>query len=206
MRIGCVGSRSSARRAATFALAQLAERFPKLADKAAAELRGLPVVEDPKDNESLWDARQQALYQITHDAALIQPFFDRLKSADPKVRAHGVVAFRFLNLDKAPPQIIAALQDPDPDVGLWVALLLEEIDDPHSVEPLMSVAANRKLKPNVRSNAIDALARMRVAIAAGLMEELLADPDETVSSNAAIALYRITGKKTRQLPKGYDAD
>jgi hypothetical protein len=36
------------------------------------------------------------------------------------------------------------------------------------------------------------------------MEQLLKDP--TVAANAAIALYRITGKKVEQFPAGYNAD
>jgi len=204
MQMGCMRRSSSARRAATFALAELAARFPKLAGTAAAELRGLPVAEDPQDNESLWDARQQSLYQITHEALLIEPFLERLKSDDPKVRRRGVVAFRFLKLDKAPPQLVSALEDADPEASTWTASVLGEIKDPRTVEPLMAVAADGKLKRGVRSNAIDALGRMRAAAAAELMETLLAD--EWVSADAAIALYRITGKKTQQFPEGYNAD
>ena len=61
LQIGDIAGRSSARRAATFAIAELAGRFPRLADDAAGKLRALPVVDDPKDNEGLADARTQAL-------------------------------------------------------------------------------------------------------------------------------------------------
>jgi HEAT repeat protein len=204
MQMGCMRVSSSARRAATFALAELAGRFPKVADTAAAELRALPVAEGPKDNESLWDARQQSLYQITHEALLIEPFLERLKSDDPKVRRRGVLSLGFLKLDKAPAQLIFALQDADADVRISTALVLGEIKDPRTVKPLMAVATDGKLQRGVRSNAIGALGQMRAAAAAELMETLLAD--EWVSADAAIALYRITGKKTRQFPEGYNAD
>src|SRR5262249_1312022 len=64
IQIGDIAGQSSARRAATFAIAELAGRFPKFADDAAGKLRALPVVDDAKDNEGLADARTQALYQI----------------------------------------------------------------------------------------------------------------------------------------------
>jgi hypothetical protein len=61
LQIGDFAGQSSARRAATFAIAELVARLPKLADDAAGKLRALPVVDDPKDNEGLADARTQAL-------------------------------------------------------------------------------------------------------------------------------------------------
>jgi hypothetical protein len=36
------------------------------------------------------------------------------------------------------------------------------------------------------------------------MEKLLNDP--AVAASAAVALYRITGKKTERFPAGYNAD
>jgi HEAT repeat protein len=129
MQIGDVGGQSSARRAATFAIAELVVRFPKLADDAAGKLRALPVVDDVKDNEGLADARVQALYQITRDNALLKPFFERLKSKDAKERERGVIAFRFLKLKEAPSEIVHALKDSSPDVRSWAALVLGEIGD-----------------------------------------------------------------------------
>ena len=206
MQMGDIRRRSSARRAAIFAMAELAERFPKRADKAAAELRALPIVADPKDNESLADARRQALYQITHDDSLLQPFFDRLKSADANQRQSAIVAFRFLKLKKAPPELVEALQDRDVGVQQWAALVLGEIGDPKSAESLMIAAADTKTDRGVRCNAIGALGQMRTAAAAGLMEKLLLDPDDPIPGNAAGALYRITGKKAKQFQEGYDAN
>ncbi|MEX2287218.1 MAG: HEAT repeat domain-containing protein [Planctomycetaceae bacterium] len=202
--IGDIRIRSSARRAAIFALAQLAERFPKLADRAADELRTVPATPDPKDKESLSDARRQALYRITHDETLLQPFFDQLKSDDPKEREKGIVAFRFLKLKKAPPEVVHTLQDPSVEVRSWAALVLGEIGDRNTVAPLVKLAEDSRMERRVRCNAIGALGRMRAENAAELMKKLLSDQD--VSTNAAIALYRITGEKTKQFPDGYNAD
>jgi hypothetical protein len=55
-----------------------------------------------------------------------------------------------------------------------------------------------------RVNVITALGQMRAPAAADLMGKLLDDP--AVATNAAIALYRITGKKVVQFPAGYNAD
>jgi HEAT repeat protein len=125
--IGCIRGQSSARRSATFAIADLTARFPKLADAAAARLRALEPADEPK-GEGLADARIQALYQVTGDAALLKPFYERLRSRDAKVRAAGVVAFRFLKLKAAPPELVAALKDDDPEVRSWAALVIGEIE------------------------------------------------------------------------------
>lgn len=202
--IGSIRDRSSARRAATFAIADLASRFPRLSRQAAAALRALPAVSEPGDRKSLADARRQALYQVTKDDRLLKPFFDQLANVDPQERKRGVVAFRFLKMKKAPPEVVAALDDPSTEVRSWAALVLGEIRDPKSIGPLMNVAADTKADRGVRCNAIAALGQMRASSAADLMEQLLTDHD--VSANAAIALHRITGKKTKQFPKGYQAD
>ncbi len=82
-----------------------------------------------KDNEGLADACVQALFQITHDNELLKPFFERLKSKVGEERVNGIVAFRFLKLKKAPPEVVAALDDASPDVTSWAALVLGEIGD-----------------------------------------------------------------------------
>ena len=204
--IGDVGGQSSARRAATFAIAELAARFPNLADDAAKKLRALPVKDDPKDREGLADASLQALYQITLDESLLRPFYERLKSKEAKDRVNGVVAFQYLKLKTAPPEIVAVLKDPSPEVRSWAALVLGRIGDPKTAEALMAVAGNAKEENSVRCNAVLSLGQMKTAAAADLMEKLLSDPQPSVQSNAAIALYRITGKKVKQFPVGYKAD
>ncbi len=206
--IGCIRGRSSARRAATFAVADLVARYPKLADAAAAKLSGpsVPVKEDPRDNEGLVDARMQALYRITRDEAHVQPFYDRLKSQDAKVREKGVVAFRFLKLKKAPPELVETLKDADPSVRQWAALVLGEIGDAKTADTLLALAADAKENLGVRCNAIDSVGRLRIAATAGRIEKLLLDDQPAVQTGAAIALYRITGKKVKQFPEGYNAD
>jgi HEAT repeat protein len=202
--IGDVGGRSSARRSATFALAELAERHPELADKAAAELRALPDKFDPKDNQSLFDARRQALFQVTQDKTLLKPLYDRLKSENAKERMDGANAFQFLKLKQAPPELLQALQDEDVGVRSNVALVLGGIGDPKTIEPLLAIARDSKADRRVRCNAIYSLGRMRAEPAAESMEKLLTDP--SVATQAAIAFYRITGKKVAQFPPGYNAD
>jgi HEAT repeat protein len=204
--LGDVGGRSSARRAATFAIAGLALRFPNLANDAAAQLRALPVVDAAKDPEGLADARIQALYQITRDRALLKPFYERLNSKDAGDRASGVIAFRFLKLKEAPAELLTTLKDASVDVRSWSALVLGEIGDPKTGTLLMRVAGNIKEETGVRCNAIDALGRMRLVAAGNLMETLLTDPNASVPGSAAVALYRITGKKVKQFPEGYRAD
>lgn len=201
---GDIRMSSSARRTAIFAVAELVLRFPKLADQAKADLAALPDKYDPKDNESLADARRQALYQISRDESLLAPFFERLKSADAAERERGVVAFRFLKLKKAPPEIVRAIKDENAGVRSWAALVLGEIGDAGTIDTLMATAANAKLDRGLRANAIASLGQMKAMPAADLMEKLLADPD--VSVNAAIALYRITGQKVKQFPEGYNTD
>jgi HEAT repeat protein len=204
MRIGDVGGQSSARRAATFAIAELAVRFPNLADKAAAELRALKPAEGQKDG--LADARTQALYQITKADELLKPFHDRLQSQDARERERGVVALRFLKLKSAPAELVAALKDDSRGVRSWTALVLGEIGDPKTVPVLMAVAGDPKEDRGVRANAVGSLGRMKAKPAADLMRKLLEDDNANLQGNAAIALYHITGEKVKQLPKGYNAD
>jgi HEAT repeat protein len=206
VQIGDIVGESSARRAATFAIAELVRRFPKLADEAAGKLRALPAVEDVKDNESLADARAQALYQITRDKALLKPFQERLRSKDAKERERGVIAFQFLGLKEAPAEVVKALKDTNSGVRSWSALVLGRIGDPKTGAALMTIAGDAKEEASVRCNAIFALGHMKVAAAADLMEKLLLDPSPSVQTNAAIALYRITGKKVKEFPKGYRVD
>ena len=116
------------------------------------------------------------------------------------------MAFRFLKLRQAPRELVRLLDDPSPKVTSWVALVLGEIGDPSVVPPLLTAAADRKREAGTRCNAIYSLGRLKAAQAADMMTELLEDPNPTVSANAAIALYRITGKRTPQFPEGYNAD
>jgi HEAT repeat protein len=206
IRMGCIAGKSTARRAATFAVAELAARYSKVSDRAAAALRGLEPPADPKVAESLADARVQALYQVTRDEKLLASFVERLRSKDAKVRVSGAVALRFFKLRVAPPDLVKALSDADADVRSWAGLALGEIADPKSIPPLMAAAGDPKQDAAVRCNAIQALGQMKAAPATDLMKKLLADEPEAVQVQAAIALYRLTGEKVKQFPAGYKAD
>jgi hypothetical protein len=203
---GDVGGQSSARRAATFAIAELARHHPAIAADAAAKLRALPAEHPAPDNQGLADARLQALYQITRDAALLKPFYDRLKGQTPRERENGVIAFRFLKLKDAPPEVVAAAKDPDPGVRQWTSLVLGEIGDVKVAPTLMEIAADPTQDVGVRCNAVYSLGLLKAPVSAELMEKLLSDADPRVQTGAAIALYRITGKKAPQFPPDYDAD
>ncbi|QEL17942.1 HEAT repeat domain-containing protein [Limnoglobus roseus] len=205
-RVGCIVGTGTARRAATFAIAALAARHPKLAGRAATTLRELTPPADPKDAESLADARVQALYQVTHDEKLLTPFLERLRSTDAKVRENGVVAFRFFQLKVAPPELVAALGDADADVRSWAGLALGEIADPKTVPVLMAVAGDAKKDAGLRCNVIGSLGRMKATTATDLMRQLLADENAAVQVQAAISLYRLTGEKVKQFPAGYNAN
>jgi HEAT repeat protein len=206
MTIGDIGTQSSARRAATFAIAELASRFPKLAGDAVAKLRALPQVQAAPENESLTDARAQAIYQITHENELLKPFYERLKSKDAAERQRGVVAFRFLKLKQAPLEIVNTLKDADTDVRSWSALVLGEIGDPKTAPNLIAAATDAREDNSVRCNAIQALGHIKTAESTESIERLLKDANPSVQANAAIALYRLTGKKVEQFPSGYSAD
>ena len=81
--IGCIGGLSSARRAATFAIAELANRFPRLAPRALtsfASCRSWVV----RKRMRAWPMRGvQALYQITHDKALLKAFYSQPRAPTP---------------------------------------------------------------------------------------------------------------------------
>jgi HEAT repeat protein len=202
--MGCIRSAGTARRAAIFALAELGRRLPTSAKAITEEVRRLPDANDADKrllNEGLGDARRQALFQLTQDRALLEPFFERLKSKDAKTRQNGVVAFRFLGLTKAPSELVEMTRDASPAVVSWAVLVLGEIGDAKTVPVLMGIAKDASLDRGIRCNAIGSLGQMRAVEAKPLMESLLAD--ESLKSNAAIALSQITGKRHALVPKGY---
>jgi HEAT repeat protein len=204
--MGCIVGKSSARRDATFAIAALVARFPKLAEKAAAELRGLKTGEDPKDSQSLADARLQSLYQVTREESLLEPFYGRLRSKEASERIRGVVAFQYLGLKSAPQEVIAAMSDDNTEVRSWAALVIGSIADPKTIPVLIAAAEDSQTELGIRCNALHSLGRMRAAAATTTLHKLLQDADPAIQSQAAIALYRITGEKVPQFPEGYNAE
>jgi HEAT repeat protein len=161
---------------------------------------------EPQDGEQLADARLQALYQVTQDAALLKPFYDRLASTEAKTRESGVVAFRFLRLKEAPAALVATLKDENEDVRSWGALVLGEIRDAKSAKRLLDVATDMRESLGVRCNAIQAVGGMKVATLADPLRKLLTDEQAAIQAQAAIALYRLTGEKAKQFPDGYPVD
>jgi HEAT repeat protein len=206
MRLGDIALTSSARRDAMFALAALVSRHPKLADKAADALRGLATPDGTKDPQSLADARIASLYQITRDEKLLRPFYERLRSKEAATRVRGVVAFQFCELRTAPPELTAAIDDDNAEVRSWAALVLGRIADPGTVPLLIAAAEDSTREIGVRCNAIHSLGRMRAVAAVETVRKLLKDDEAAVQSQAAIALYRITGEKVEPFPEGYNAD
>ena len=161
---GCIGSEGTARREAIFALAELGRRLPTSTKAITVEIRKLPEANDADKrlvNESLGDARRQALFQLTQDRTLLVPFFERLKSSDAKIRVNGVVAFRFLKLAEAPIELVNLARDSSEEVRSWVALVLGEIGDAKTVPLLMALAEDTGLDRGTRCNAIGSLGRMR---------------------------------------------
>jgi HEAT repeat protein len=141
------------------------------------------------------------LYQLTQDRALLATEFAQLNSTDAKTRCNGVVAFRFLNLKTAPPELVALARDPSPDVRSSVAMVFGEIGDRKTIPLLMELAKDSKMDRGTRCNAIGSLGRMRATDAQPLLESLLSD--NNLKTNAAIALSLITGKRHPLVPEGY---
>jgi HEAT repeat protein len=202
--MGCIRFEGAARRSAIFALAELGRRFPKSAAAIIKEIRNLPETDDGDKrlaNEHLENVRRWALYQLTEDRSLLATEFEQLKSTDAKTRCNGVVAFRFLNLKIAPPELVALARDPSPDVRPSVAMVLGEIGDRKTIPLLMELVKDAKMDRYTRCDAIGSLGRMRATDAQSLMEGLLSDND--LKMNAAIALSLITGKRHPLVPEGY---
>jgi HEAT repeat protein len=128
------------------------------------------------------------------------------RSKDAKVRESGAVAFQFFKLKVAPPELVTALGDADAGVRSWASLVLGEIADPKTVPVLTALAGDPKQDARLRCNVIHSLGRMKAAAATELMRKLLADENQAVQAQAAIALCRVTGAKAKQIPAGYNAD
>lgn len=190
--IGDVGSNAgTARYAAMLALAELATRHPKTASRIEQALRDMPLSYDPKDNENLYDTRIQALYQITGDAKLLEPIFQRLKSSDARERVNAVVAFRRIKVRKAPAELVARLKDEDGQVQSWTALVLGEIGDIGTADALVAVASDAKAEPSARGNAVISLGRLRARSAIPAMEALTEISEANIGYHAKKSLELI---------------
>lgn len=196
-RRGCTVGRTNARGYAYFALAELGLRLPSERERLAEAVRASPITCDA-------DTQTMVLYMLTGEERLLRPFYERLASVDPKTRISGVVAFRFLKLTRAPKELTQLIQDSDPEVRMWVALVLGEIGDAETVRVLMDAANNKQMDRGTRCNAIYSLGRMRASDATALLQRLLLDKD--VNVNAAIALSQITGERHPLVPSDYRLD
>lgn len=202
---GCMRGDGSARRQAIFALAEIGRRLPQATKAAAEAIRSLPENNDRRfAGDQLADVRRWALFQLTGDRALLAAEFKKLRSDEAMARTDGVLAFRFLNLKAAPPEIVALAKDASPNVRCSVAMVLGEIGDRKTIPLLIDLAGNDKLDRNSRCSAIASLGRMHATEAKSLMEGLLSDPE--LKMNAAIALSEITGTRHPLVPKGYRGD
>ena len=191
MEVGCMIGRGSARRAATFALADLAQRFPKSSDAVAAELRKLAPA-DEQDRHAV----QAALYRVTRDPAVLALVVRQLDDPQPARRRDAVVQLRFFGLKKAPPALIKRTEDADAEVQSWAALTLGEVGDDAAVPALAAAAADANRDINTRCNAVASLGRLDAAAVAPVLRRLSADPHETVRAHAAAALARARPEST----------
>lgn len=192
----CVRYHTSARRDAYFALSEIGLRYPAARSQIAQGISNLPITAD-----DLKDPKIQALYVLTQDRALLTPFYERLQSTNAKERVNGVVAFRFLKLNRAPKELVGLIDDPSQDVRSWVALVLGEIGDTETVPALLKAAQDTTLDRGTRCNAIYSLGHMHAKGAEALLRQLL--NDDSVKVNAAIALSQITGQRHPLVPQGY---
>lgn len=184
--VGCIVTRGTARRDATFALADLAERLPKSSEAVAAELRKLA----PADEQDR-HAAQAALYRVTRDPAVLAPVLKQLDAPEPARRREAVVQLRFFGLKNAPPGLIQRVEDADAEVRSWAALTLGEIGDAAAVPALTAAASDVRRDLNTRANAIVSLARLKSGDAVTALERLRNDPEPAVRAQAEAALAKL---------------
>ena len=196
---GCMRCRTTARRDAYLALAEIGLRHPAERNRIAAAVAALPITTD-----DVHDPKAQTLYILTQDQRHLKLFLDRLQDEDPETRALGVRALRPFKLSHAPEQLVATLADSNPDVQARAARLLGIIGDSKTIPALIEAATATDRDRQVRSNAIRALGSMRVKQAESVMRKLLTD--DSVKVVAAIALFQITGERHPLLPQGFDLE
>jgi HEAT repeat protein len=79
------------------------------------------------------------LYDARALAPLVQVLRDRRE--DAQLRGHAAEALAYLGHRRAVPALIAALDDPSPEVRLWSVFALGELGDRRAVAPLERLAA-----------------------------------------------------------------
>ena len=138
---------------------------------------------------------------MTQDPAVLAPVLKQLDAPEPVRRRDAVVQLRFFGLKKAPRELVARMEDADPEVQSWAALTLGELEDAAAVPALLAAAGDAKRGTNIRCNAIVSLGRLKSPDAASALAKLKDDPDPTVSTQAGAAFEKLK-PTTQPAPRG----
>jgi HEAT repeat protein len=91
------------------------------------------------------EQRAAAVYALgfLYDSRALAPLLQVLRDSqeDAQVRGHAAEALAYIGQRRAVPALIAALDDPSPEVRLWSAFALGELGDRRAVAPLERLAA-----------------------------------------------------------------
>lgn len=91
------------------------------------------------------DQRAAAVYALgwLYDSRALAPLLRMLRSRreDAQLRGYAAEALAYLGNRRAVPALLAALDDPAPEVRLWSAFALGELGDRRAVAPLEHLAA-----------------------------------------------------------------
>jgi hypothetical protein len=199
---GWMGGTGNARFNAYLALTEIGVRSPTESKRIAEAVRRLPPVET--DSEDV--ARTTLLYKLAADRTVLLPLLEKLRSKDPKVRVKGITIFRFVKMRPVPKEVSDRLFDTDGDVRAWTAQALGQMGDPATIPLLMRAARDKRLGVNARNSSIYALGSMRVTKAVALLNRIITEKDPTLTSTAAIAVSRITGRRHPLVPSWYRLD
>ena len=189
-----------ARRIAYFALADIGLRLPSERQRIVTGIRGFSTSTEN-------DEKTEVLFILTGDTNLLRPFYERMTNADPRIAVSGVTAFRSLKLKQATEELIKQLGNSNPAVRNWVAFVLGEIGDPHTIPLLVNIANDRKEDKDVMLGAIVALGKMHAKDATTALQQIISvETNDVIKVQAAIALSKITGVRHPLVPDGYPID
>lgn len=118
-----------------------------------------------------------------------QPDYEGLRKSNAADRAAAVQAIRQSGDVKAVPELLDALADPDPAVGLYIAQALGDLATTQALEALRADLSNAD--PNVRFRAALALGKRQDVAATAALTRALRDPDVLVQRTAAESLAQI---------------
>lgn len=160
------------------------------------------------------DVRRTAIEKLSQNSwALREPYLKRfamltrpVEEADPSVRA---VAVRTLGRagDKGYlPDVIAALNDPEPMVRWDACVVLDRMPDDRAIIRLRQMAIDATETVDVRAAAARALQHYRQNDVYRTLLRSLDDPDFTVRSAAHEALVNMTGRDLGYDPMNWSDD